>query len=409
MNFLEKDNQNETCQSSQIVLFVDDEEDILKALRRALRSEPYQQYFVSSGEEALEFLSRHTIHVLVSDMRMPHMDGGRLLEIVAQRYPDIVRMVISGWADADSIIEAINSGHIYRYIVKPWDSRELKITLRQALEMYRMQAERREIIKQLKDKNSNLEKVVLQRAQQVMAVNQRAEMGKYAAQMVHNLKEPLNNLSTSIELIGLMTAEETFNLNRLRKEVSIAQREIDKLKQLSTGFVSHTQEEKTVQISLVDINKIIQEEMDYFELDPVFCYEIKRELKLASNLPQIMGNTVQLKQILNNLIKNAVASMATASKKHLCIETTLQANAIVILVSDTGTGIAPENYSRIFSNDLTNRLKGDGSGLGLYTTKSLVAAYSGSIDFTSTLQIGTTFRVSLPVGRPIINPSVSLH
>ena len=93
---------------NQTILFVDDEEDILKALKRSLRSEPYEQYYVQSAEEALELMAHHSIHVLVSDMRMTPMSGTELLEKVASRYPEIIRMVISGWADVDSILDAEN-------------------------------------------------------------------------------------------------------------------------------------------------------------------------------------------------------------------------------------------------------------------------------------------------------------
>lgn len=388
---------------NQTILFVDDEEDILKALKRSLRSEPYEQYYVQSAEEALELMAHHSIHVLVSDMRMTPMSGTELLEKVASRYPEIIRMVISGWADADSILDAVNKGHIYRYIVKPWDSRELKITLRQALEMYRLQAERKEMIQRLNDQNFQLEKKIIQRTEQVMAVTQQAKIGKLTSQIVRKLDDPLNNLSANIELIGLLSAEKKFNLEQFKKEIFSAQAEICQLKKIVGDLLSHAEFRKNTHVSLININEIIKEEMEYFDLDPSFRYEIQKELRLAANLPMIMGNTIQIKEIIDNLIKNAIDAMATTTKKLLSIETFLQENSIEIRVSDTGTGIPLENQDFVFLDNFTTKPMGEGTGLGLFTVKSTVTAYSGSIDFVSSPQNGTTFKVNLPIGRSILN------
>lgn len=388
---------------NQTILFVDDEEDILKALKRSLRSEPYEQYYVQSAEEALELMAHHSIHVLVSDMRMTPMSGTELLEKVASRYPEIIRMVISGWADADSILDAVNKGHIYRYIVKPWDSRELKITLRQALEMYRLQAERKEMIQRLNDQNFQLEKKIIQRTEQVMAVTQQAKIGKLTSQIVRKLDDPLNNLSANIELIGLLSAEKKFNLEQFKKEIFSAQAEICQLKKIVGDLLSHAEFRNNTHVSLININEIIKEEMEYFDLDPSFRYEIQKELRLAANLPMIMGNTIQIKEIIDNLIKNAIDAMATTTKKLLSIETFLQENSIEIRVSDTGTGIPLENQDFVFLDNFTTKPMGEGTGLGLFTVKSTVTAYSGSIDFVSSPQNGTTFKVNLPIGRSILN------
>lgn len=387
---------------NQTILFVDDEADILKALKRELRSEPYQQHFAQSGQEALDLLAQTSIHVLISDMRMPHMDGVALLENVATRYPDIIRIVISGWADADSILDAINNGHIYRYIVKPWDARELKVTLRQALKMYRLQAERKEMLEQLHARNLHLERTVAKRTEQIMAVSQQAELGRYASKIVQKLNDPISTLSTTVELMGLMASRDTLNPEQLKKEVITAQSGIDRLKQIVAGIGGRASEEKIAQVNLVNLNKLIQEEMEYFDLDPFFRYEVQKELRLIPNIPEIMGNPVKIKQILNKFIKNAGEAMAATAEKKLIIETLLQGNFIVIRISDTGVGIAPENQNRIFLDDFTTKPIEKNVGLGLAAAKSMLKAYSGSIDFTSTLNKGTTFRINFPIGRPLV-------
>ncbi len=124
------------------VLFVDDEEKILSSLKRGLLDEPYDTLFANSGKEALEILEYKKVHVLVTDMRMPEMLGIELLRIVKEKYPDIVRMVLSGFTQVTTLLTAINQGEIYKYITKPWNlEEEFKPAIRQAVEYYNLHNE----------------------------------------------------------------------------------------------------------------------------------------------------------------------------------------------------------------------------------------------------------------------------
>ncbi|HBG28481.1 MAG: hypothetical protein A2Y10_10725 [Planctomycetes bacterium GWF2_41_51] len=124
------------------VLFVDDEEKVLSSLKRALADEPYNKLFAVSGMEALNIVNEQDVHVLVTDMRMPEMCGLELLKMVKERRPHIIRMVLSGFSEIDMLLQAVNKGEIYRFIPKPWNTEELKMTIRQALEYYELFGER---------------------------------------------------------------------------------------------------------------------------------------------------------------------------------------------------------------------------------------------------------------------------
>ena len=124
------------------VLFVDDEEKVLRSLKRGLLDEPYETVFANSGREALEIMERQDIHVLVTDMRMPEMSGLELLRIVRDKYPHIVRMVLSGDTQVTTLLTAINQGEIFKYITKPWKLEEdFKPAIRQAVEFYNFHQE----------------------------------------------------------------------------------------------------------------------------------------------------------------------------------------------------------------------------------------------------------------------------
>ncbi|MHC4073654.1 MAG: response regulator [Planctomycetota bacterium] len=125
------------------VLFVDDEEKLLTSLKRGLLDEPYETLFANSGKEALEILEQSQVHVIVTDMRMPEMGGLELLRTIKEEYPHVIRMVLSGYVDTDTLLAAINQGEIFRFIAKPWKSNEeFKTIIRQAIEYYNLHIER---------------------------------------------------------------------------------------------------------------------------------------------------------------------------------------------------------------------------------------------------------------------------
>jgi len=138
------------------ILFVDDEVSTLHALERYLLNEPYCLQFAQSGKQALEIMEKLNIHVLVTDMKMPEMNGLELLKIVKSKFPGTIRLVLSGFSSLSSIIPAINSGEIYRYITKPIEPEIFKRTLRDAIDFFLMKQDKKELLKSLKKRNQEL-------------------------------------------------------------------------------------------------------------------------------------------------------------------------------------------------------------------------------------------------------------
>ena len=135
-------NNNRMFVDGKTVLFVDDEDKVLASVERALHDEPYNTLFAQSANEALEILQQQEVHVIVTDMRMPEMNGLELLQVIKKDYPHIIRMVLSGFTDNETLLGAINQGEIYKYITKPWKlEEEFKPSILSAIEYYNLHAE----------------------------------------------------------------------------------------------------------------------------------------------------------------------------------------------------------------------------------------------------------------------------
>lgn len=169
---------NDTNQTRATILLVDDEPGILSSLRRLLRTQGYIIHTAESGKAGLEILEREPVDLVVSDMRMPEMDGARFLEQVRKRWPASMRILLTGYADVSSTIDAINCGEIHRYVAKPWDDNDLLLTIRDALDRQRLASENARLLAltqaqnaELKDLNTNLEDKVRQRTAEIEQIN----------------------------------------------------------------------------------------------------------------------------------------------------------------------------------------------------------------------------------------------
>jgi two-component system NtrC family sensor kinase len=143
------------------ILCVDDERNVLRALERIFLDDDYEMVLANSGEEGLAALeSSGPFQIVISDYRMPVMNGVQFLSKVYESCPDTVRIVLSGYADAGAIVEAINEGHIYKFIPKPWNDDELRVTINNCLERYFLLKKNRELVDELSVANQILEEKV---------------------------------------------------------------------------------------------------------------------------------------------------------------------------------------------------------------------------------------------------------
>jgi len=138
------------------VLIVDDEPHVISALMRGLGEEPYLVTGAASGYHALQLMTALPFKVVISDERMPGMDGAEFLALVKEQYPETVRIMLTGHASIEATMRAVNNGEIYRFFTKPWDEVELKLAIRCALERFDLERENRRLLRTVRRQSQEL-------------------------------------------------------------------------------------------------------------------------------------------------------------------------------------------------------------------------------------------------------------
>ena len=152
-------------ENQHTILCVDDEENILRSLKRLLRKEGYRLLTASSGTMGLKILAENDVQLVISDHRMPNMSGIEFFATVNEKYPDVIRIILTGYTHVDAITESINEGPVYKFLLKPWNDQNLKLEITQALEHY-----------DLKQANKRLHETVLERNEALKGINENLEL-----------------------------------------------------------------------------------------------------------------------------------------------------------------------------------------------------------------------------------------
>jgi len=145
--------------SEHKILFVDDEANVLSALRRSLRKEPYNLFFAESPEEAMTILENDHIDLVVSDHLMPSTDGLTFLKLVRDLYPDVIRIILTGAADVRLAIEAINEGEVFRFLTKPWNDLDLKVILKLVFDFLDLRRENQVLLETVRKQKTFINKM----------------------------------------------------------------------------------------------------------------------------------------------------------------------------------------------------------------------------------------------------------
>lgn len=201
------------------VLFVDDEPNILQSIKRLFFNYPdFNILTASNAEEGAAILGTQRVDVLVSDEKMPGVQGSQFVQYVRERFPEVVRCILTGYADTDSILKAVNRGEVYRYLVKPWNDGDLISTVRSAAEYGRLKRYSQELQEQLKKQNESLKTEVARRTEYLQKALNTA---KSATDEIHEYLDGIVSiLSHLIELIRPEIAEHSARVARLAERIA---------------------------------------------------------------------------------------------------------------------------------------------------------------------------------------------
>lgn len=213
------------------ILIVDDEPNTLNALRRAFRQENYQITTASNGTEALEILGRNAFQLMISDYMMPGMNGAELLRAAKKSYPDMIRIMLTGHADTNAVIAAVKDGAVYKFILKPWNDDDLRVTVALALEQYDLRARNAALQQQNKKNSQELEilsrMVVSNRSQLAIMLRKRNLLSDQQIQELYQLQqtrhEPMIKLLLGKGWLAESTIRDVLLKDLLIEEVQLSE------------------------------------------------------------------------------------------------------------------------------------------------------------------------------------------
>lgn len=352
------------------ILYLDDEEQNLLSFMALFRRD-YNVFTAHTAQEAVEILQKEKIQIIFSDQKMPEVSGVEFFETILPDYPDAVRILITGYADIEAVIDAINKGQVYRYVTKPWDANDLRICVENAVEKFRRD---RELI----EKNEALERA-------------NAELEKFVYSASHDLRAPLVSIKGLVNVARLEGAE-----GKNAEYLNMIEQSTNKLGDFVDNIIHYYQNAQADELSEeVNFDLLIDELYEKFR-----HYENADKISLRRDINStavFRSDEPRIRMILANLISNAIR-FSDPSKGEMFVEVQVVQNKekAVIKVSDNGKGIPDTVLPGIFEMFYTASEKRIGSGIGLYIARKAAQRLGGKITVASENGKWTRFTLEIP-------------
>ena len=379
-----------------ILLVVDDEPEVLNSIHDLLRLE-YRVLTRGSGAAALEVLrSTETVHVIMSDQRMPGMSGVDLLREAEAIRPETTRLLFTAHADIRAVIDAINQGHVFRYLAKPWDPDELRAVVRQAVEHHDLIAEKKRLVVELRAANAKLTEA-------------NRLKGAFLEVASHELNTPVSVILGLIELWRITPGEATPAdrpwIDRIAASTHRLARTVERmLKLVRSGEFGRALERQPVAIEPL-LRRAVDEVNPYLELRGQSV-----AVEIDPLLQPVEVDADKIADVLINLLANAVKF--TPDGGMITVAASAEPGApdwVRVSVSDEGSGVPADDQQYLFEPfftgfDTLRHSSGDyqfgkrGLGLGLWLVKSFVEMHGGRVEVSSSPGHGSTFSFLLPRG-----------
>jgi signal transduction histidine kinase len=380
------------------LLVVDDEVDVLESLRH-LFHRAYRVITASSGQRAVEVLEHEEVHLILSDQRMPGMSGDAFLSIARRTQPDAIRMLFTGYADIQAVINAVNEGHIYRYILKPWDAADLEGVIRQAAEQYELLAERKRLIAELQTANAQLTRA---NAELALAGQLKSSFIEVAS---HEFNTPITLVLGLSELLRLLDPNRNEQERAIVERISASAGQLARLVTNTLTLMRADDFRRTLKRSRVDLVALLRRVVDQI-MPFVRARNLRLVDKLADDLGEFEIDGDKVEAVVVNLLTNAIKF--TPDGKEISLSARLiSADEVEIQVGDLGIGLDARSLEHLFQPfftqfDASRHSSGDfgfnkrGLGLGLSIVKQFVDLHGGRIHVDSEPGVGTTVTIRIP-------------
>lgn len=384
------------------LLIIDDEVEITKALTRQFRRK-YNVFSTTDANDGLKIMEQENIQVVLSDQRMPGMTGVDFFMQIKDKYPDALKLILTGYTDIEAVIGAINEGQVFRYVKKPWNPAELDTIINEAFEKYDLITNNRTLMHNLQEMNSTLEEKVKARTRELEKLNSRLsdlnlEKNKYIGMVAHDLRNPIGVAASFSELI--ITNFETTSKDEKLEYLGYINSSCNFSLDLIRDFLNVSK----IEAGIFDLNL---SELEYinFVKTSIIQSEILAKNKSQQIIIQTNANTIsvsfdrnKIQQVLNNLLSNAIKY--SLPNTQIVVDISETATEIVTQIIDQGQGIPERELSKLFHPFQTTSVKAtaneSSTGLGLAIIKKIVEAHHGNIGVESEVGKGSVFTFTLP-------------
>lgn len=355
------------------ILIIDDEESILDGCRQALEKSGYSVITSSDGAEGVKLAREKKPEIAFIDLKMPNCSGMDLIELVSKDMPDIVLIVITGYASIVSAVEAMKKG-AYDYLPKPFTPDQLRAVTKRGIEHRQLKIE----ADRLREEKERMER-------------------NFITFVSHEMRSPLVTIQQYIESLKLITGDTL--KGDAAEIISRCEKRIQNLQDLVEHWLDISKiENGTFSQAKTPLNlaEILEHSMD--EMNPL-CQrrEIVLESEPCENLPKILGDSESLLRVFTNIIGNATKYTPAGGK--ITVKTVYDDYYVFVRIEDTGQGIPQDKLPFIFEPFFRVHGKQErqkGSGLGLTFSKKIMEAHNGYIEAASQEGVGTAFTLKFP-------------
>lgn len=376
--------QPEDCQ----IVLIDDEADIREVTAITLQDAGYRVVTAADGQAGLALFAEYAPQIVITDIRMPRMDGLAVLESIKQSDQDTEVIVVTAFGEMDVAIRALQLD-ASDFITKPINDESLHLALRRARERYTARKQARDYTALLEKRNADQARILHQ--------DKMMSLGRLAASVVHEINNPLSGILNYLRLMTRVLNRGPLDAElqaKFESYLELVESETDRCSRIVSSLLTFARKTPPA-FTPIDFTDLMTHTL-VLSQHRLGLSDITVTQHIDPDLPPVKGDFNQLQQCLINLIFNALDAMPQGGTLDLSIKARAGGRGVSFSIRDSGVGITPADQNHIFEPFFTTKDEGFGVGLGLSTVFGIMENHNGSIEVKSAPGQGSTFILKLP-------------